>query len=77
MKSALELHRSLGDKRGEAAALHYLGFIAHERGHVNEARLLLGQALQLRRDYGMRDDAADSLYELAKMELAAGNVTRA
>jgi CHAT domain-containing protein/tetratricopeptide (TPR) repeat protein len=77
MKSALELHRGLGDKRGEAVALHYLGLIAHERGHLNEARLLLGQALQLRRDYGMRDDAADSLYELAKMELAAGNTTRA
>jgi CHAT domain-containing protein/tetratricopeptide (TPR) repeat protein len=77
MKSALELHRSFGDKRGEAIALHYLGLIVRERGDLNEARSLLGQALQLRRDYGMRDDAADSLYELAKLELAAGNATRA
>jgi CHAT domain-containing protein/Tfp pilus assembly protein PilF len=77
MKSALELHRGLGDKRGEAIALHYLGLIARERGDSNEARLLLEQALQIRRDYGMRDDAADSLYELAKLELAAGNPTRA
>jgi CHAT domain-containing protein/Tfp pilus assembly protein PilF len=77
MKSALELHRGLGDKRGEAVALHYLGLIARKRGKLNEARSLLGQALQLRRDYGMRNDAADSLYELAELELAAGNATHA
>lgn len=77
MKSALELHRGLGDKRGEAVALYYLGLIARKRGNLNEARSLLGHALQLRRDYGMRNDAADSLYELAELELAAGNATRA
>jgi len=77
MVSALELHRGLGDKRGEAIALHYLGLIARERGNLNESRSFLSQALQLRRDYGMRDDAADSLYELAKLELAAGNAGRA
>jgi CHAT domain-containing protein/Tfp pilus assembly protein PilF len=77
MKSALELHRSLGDKRGEAIALHYLGLIARERGDSNEARSLLEQALQLRRDYGMRDDASESLYALAKLEFALGNAERA
>ena len=77
LNSALELYRGLGDKRGEAIALHYLGLIARERGNLSEARSLLGQALQLRRDYGMRDEAADSLYELAKLELAAGNATQA
>jgi CHAT domain-containing protein/Tfp pilus assembly protein PilF len=77
LKSALELYRAFGDKRGEAGALHYLGLIARERGNLSEARSLLGQALQLRRDYGMHDDAADSLYELAKLELAAGDATRA
>ena len=77
LNSALVLYRDLGDKRGEAIALHYLGLIARERGDLNEGRSLLGQALQLRRDYGMRDEAADSLYELAKLELAAGNATRA
>lgn len=77
LNSALELYRGLGDKRGEAGALHYLGLIARDRGDSNKARSLLEQALQLRRDYGMRDDAADSLYELAKLELATGNTTRA
>ena len=77
LRSALELHRFLGDKRGEAVALHYLGLVARERGDLNEARSLLEQARQLRLDYGMRDDAADSLYELAKLELAAGNAARA
>jgi CHAT domain-containing protein/Tfp pilus assembly protein PilF len=77
MKSALELHRSLGDKRGEAVVLHYLGLIARKRGNLDEARSLLGEALQLRRDYGMRNDAADSLYELAELELAAGNAAQA
>jgi CHAT domain-containing protein/tetratricopeptide (TPR) repeat protein len=77
LKSALELHRGLGDKRGEAVALHYLGLIARKRGDLNEARSLLGQALQLRHDYGMRNDAADSLYELADLELSTGNAAQA
>jgi CHAT domain-containing protein/Tfp pilus assembly protein PilF len=77
MKSALELHHDLGDKRGEAGALHYLGLMARERDDLNEARSMLRQALQFRRDYGMRDDAADSLYELAKLELSAGNAAEA
>ncbi len=76
MKSALELYQALGDKRGEAVALHYLGLIAGKKGDLNEARSMLEQALQLWRDYGMHDDAADSLYELAKLELT-GNATRA
>src|SRR5262249_21848261 len=41
MKSALELYHGLGDKRGEAGALHYLGLIARERGDLNEARSML------------------------------------
>jgi CHAT domain-containing protein/Tfp pilus assembly protein PilF len=77
MKSALELYRGLGDKRGEAVALHYLGLIARERGNLDEARSMLDQARQVSLDYGLRDYAVDSLYELAKLELAAGNTTRA
>lgn len=76
-QKALDLHRMTGDKRGEALDLQYLGVIARERGNLTEARELLGRALQLRRDYQMRDDAADSLYELASLELAAGESQRA
>lgn len=77
LKSALELYGALGDKRGEAIALHYLGLIAGKRGDLNEARSRLDQALQISHDYGLRDYAVDSLYELAKLELAASNPTRA
>jgi CHAT domain-containing protein/Tfp pilus assembly protein PilF len=77
MKSALELYRGLGDKRGEAVALHYLGLIARDRGNLDEAHSMLDQARQVSLDYGLRDYAVDSLYELAKLELAAGNTTRA
>lgn len=77
MKSALELHRAFGDKRGEAIALHYLGLIAGARGDLSGARSLLDQALQVSHDYGLRDYSVNSLYELAKLELAAGNATEA
>lgn len=77
MKSALELYRAFGDKRGEAIALHYLGLIAGTRGDLSEARSLLDQALQVSHDYGLRDYSVNSLYELAKLELAAGNATQA
>jgi CHAT domain-containing protein/tetratricopeptide (TPR) repeat protein len=77
MKSALELYRRLGDKRGEAVALHYLGLIARDRGSADEARSMLDQARQVSLDYGLRDYAVDSLYELAELELAAGNAIQA
>ncbi len=77
MKAALELHRGLGDKRGEAVALHYLGLISRAQDNLDEARSMLDQARQVSLDYGLRDYAIDSLYELAKLELAAGNATRA
>lgn len=77
LRSALELHRDLGDKRGEAVALHYLGLISRERNNLVEARSMLDQARQISLDYGLRDYAIDSLYELAKLEFVAGNATRA
>jgi len=77
LKDALDLHRMTGDKHGEALALHYLGQIARGRGDLAGARELLNQSLQILRDYEMRDDAADSLYELASLEFAAGESQRA
>lgn len=77
LKDALEVHQKTHDKRWEAIALHYLGVIAEKRGNIPDARRLLGQALQIRLDYGMRDEAADSFYELAQLEFAAGETQQA
>jgi CHAT domain-containing protein len=77
LRKALNLHRNVGDKRGEAIAGHYLGLIARKRGDITAARELLSQALEIRRTCGLRDDAADSLFALAELELAAGDSARA
>ncbi len=77
LKEALSLHRQLGDKRGTATTLHYLGLIARERRDSGRARQLLAEAGQIRRDFGLRDDASDSLAALAELEFGEGNFDRA
>jgi len=77
LRDALDLHRILGDKRGQAIAGHYLGLIARKRGDVATARQWLKQALDIRRACGLTDDAADSLFALAELEFSAGDSARA
>jgi CHAT domain-containing protein/Tfp pilus assembly protein PilF len=77
LRKAFHLHRTVGDKRGEAIAEHYLGLIARKRGDIPVARELLSQALEIRRTCGLRDDAADSLFALAELELTAGDSDQA
>ncbi|HLJ85686.1 MAG TPA: CHAT domain-containing tetratricopeptide repeat protein [Candidatus Angelobacter sp.] len=77
LESARDLDFAIGNKRGEAAALHYLGLIAQKYGNVVEARSLLDRALHIRLESKLSDDAADSLYERAKLELDDGKVEEA
>lgn len=60
---ALSLYESIGDRRGRASALHHLG-----RGHAAAGDTDLGlqeldRAFQIRSEAGIRDAAAESLFE--------------
>jgi CHAT domain-containing protein/Tfp pilus assembly protein PilF len=73
---ALKIHEALADKRGQASALHYLGLVSAARSNIDAARRFLTQAIELRRNWGLRDDLADSLIELAQIEHRAGNASQ-
>lgn len=77
LRDALQIHKAIGDKRGQAAAEHFLGLIEHARGHLDAARELLSQALEISKTCGLRDQGVDSLSALAELEFDAGNSERA
>jgi tetratricopeptide (TPR) repeat protein len=74
---ALNLAQSVHSKRGQAISLHYLGVDAGTRGDAETARRLLGDAAQVRRENGLRDDASESVFALAELEFKLGNLTAA
>ena len=74
---ALQVDRVTGNRRGQSSALHYLGLIAQKSGDIATARGLLTEAARLRREVGLRDDATESLFELASLEYHAGNLDAA
>jgi tetratricopeptide (TPR) repeat protein len=74
---ALDADRVTGNRRGQSSALHYLGLIAEKRGDITTARSLLAEAAELRRRVGLRNDAADSLFELASLEYHATHLDAA
>jgi CHAT domain-containing protein/tetratricopeptide (TPR) repeat protein len=61
---ALDLRRSIGDKRGQAATLYVLGNVSQEIGELQQALEYLGQSLELRRATGDRPGEASSLQGL-------------
>lgn len=73
LELALEVDRQTGNRRGQSSALHYLGLIAQKHGDTATARTLLSQALQLRLDVGLRDDATETLFALADLEYHDGH----
>ena len=74
---ALDLHRAVHSKWGEAVALHYLGIKACERGDMDAGRQSLIEAGRVRRQSGLRDDASESVFALAELEYRAGNLVTA
>jgi CHAT domain-containing protein/Tfp pilus assembly protein PilF len=77
LTEALELHKAIGDKRGQAAAEYYLGLIERKRSHLDTARELLSHALEISKICGLHDQAVDALFALAELEVAARNSERA
>jgi len=68
LEQALEIDTRLGDRRAMASDLHYLGVTAAALHDTVSAGDFLQRALEMRTDCRLRDDAADSLYELARLE---------
>jgi predicted ATPase/class 3 adenylate cyclase/DNA-binding CsgD family transcriptional regulator len=75
-KESLTLHRQLGDRRGVAYALYYLGGLSAFRGDLAAARSLEEEALALRREVGNKQDIAWSLYYLAGLVSKQGEYSR-
>ncbi len=73
LEEALQITRETGYNRTEATVLHTLGLAASESRDYVKARRFLSDAADLRRKIGLRDNASDSLLELAKVESASGN----
>jgi predicted ATPase len=73
----LALERQLGDRWGEAKALHELGEIARYLGDYRSALERLGAALQLRRELGDSEGIGWSLHCVAWTEYDQGNYQRA
>ena len=66
---SLELCRELGDARGVAVALGYLGVVAAHQGDTERARSLLEESLALLRELGDRERIAAALYSLGSLGL--------
>jgi CHAT domain-containing protein/tetratricopeptide (TPR) repeat protein len=69
--------RRLGDREGEARALHSLGTALITVGEPERAAELLRTAIRLRGDGGARNEQAVALVNLAEIERAAGRAREA
>lgn len=77
LKTALEQYQVLHDRRGEASARHFLGLIAARRLDFQLARQRFQDAVTIRLDTGLRNDAASSLVSLAELERDEGRFREA
>jgi CHAT domain-containing protein/tetratricopeptide (TPR) repeat protein len=77
LDQALHLQQQVRSRRGEAIALHYLGVESANKENWQAARQFFGDAVRIRHDCGLRDDASDSLLALAEVEYRAHNLAAA
>jgi len=76
-EKALALFRSVGDRRGESSAFYNLGRLSTANGEVESAIEFLNSSLAIRREIGVFDLEAESLYSLAVAERSRGNLLTA
>lgn len=72
-QQALHLYRTVGDRRGEAAALSSLGLFAHMQSDFAQSKDFFEQALQIQRALGDRHSEAMTLNNLAGLYGKQGN----
>ena len=76
-ESSLALYRELGDRRGMAASLFWLGGIAGQRNDLARAHGLIGEALTLQRQVGDKEGTAWSLFGMAALACEQGEYATA
>jgi tetratricopeptide (TPR) repeat protein len=69
-QQALDLHRELGDRRGEANELGRIGLVYQVRGDLDAARELYEQGLKAAQDVNYAQGAAELLGNLGLLFLA-------
>ncbi|HNT73647.1 MAG TPA: AAA family ATPase [Anaerolineae bacterium] len=74
---ALHIHRKIGDRRGERAALYNLGEIAFDQGQYARAVALYEQALSISREIGDRYGETLALDALGFIHREQGNYAEA
>ncbi len=74
---ALELSRKIGEKQAQATSLHLEGVAWGRLGDARPAREALEQALAIRHDAGARATEADTLLELARLDIRDGLLAQA
>ncbi len=76
-EESLALYRELGDQRGIAYSLYWLGNLAWVKGTTTKARSLIEESLGLFRTVGEKDGCAGSLFSLALVASSQGEYSRA
>jgi predicted ATPase/class 3 adenylate cyclase len=77
LQGSLSLYREAKDRRGEAYALCFLGWIAADRYELDRAEGLLEESLALSRVAGTARDVSVALNALAMLEVYRGEYERA
>src|SRR5262249_4532847 len=68
LDSAYSLYQSINDQSGLSSILHNQGILSEKKGDLRGAEQELLKALEIRLGKGLRDDAAETLYQLAIVE---------
>jgi CHAT domain-containing protein len=74
---AIAAYQQVSDRGGEAGVMHCIGVLYSEWGNTKLALEYLNQAKTSRHELGIRDGEAETLYELARAELMAGELAQA
>jgi len=73
LDEALGIFRELGDLRGQALAINYLGVLRYAVGEYRDSEDYLGEALALYRSLGDRHGQAEVICDIGRMTVYLGN----
>jgi CHAT domain-containing protein len=74
LERALNDYRSVGSRRGEASALHYRGMLNSVDGEPAKALRDLSRSLQIRSALRLGDDAAETQFQMGRIERGRGHL---
>jgi CHAT domain-containing protein/tetratricopeptide (TPR) repeat protein len=76
-EKALIAYRKISNPVGEASVLHSMGVLQGQIGNPDKALDFLGQALAIRHSLGVRDDEAETLFQMSRVESSMGSLGEA